>query len=123
MPALSKFVLMIYFAGSPRLSSYRQILFDVLVSHGQTVVLSIYIEAYPLPLSQNYTWLKCQKNDCVVIKENSTSIILSKGLESFLIVNNVSTADFGTYMVTVSNGIGDQLNQSFQVSKTGNEHL
>lgn len=89
---------------------------------GQSAIFSIHIQAYPEPFQENYKWFYCVNDKCEAVVKNETYNIFSEGLESVMIINNVSSGYFGSYLVNVSNGIGSSLRQNFTLLELGNNN-
>lgn len=105
--------------GSPRPSPQVSIKTNVSsVLHG-TATLQCTIQAYPVPSPDNFTWMKCEHQDCEKIHPSSKKIIITNNLLTKLLIQDMSNSDYGVYKLAVSNGIGNDLEQVFYITQNG----
>ncbi|XP_052764409.1 uncharacterized protein LOC128206151 isoform X2 [Mya arenaria] len=81
----------------------------------QNVTLSYRLFAYPVPKPWQFVWRRCPENDtCVDITLNITKFAASSsGLTCSLTVIGVKPEDYGTYTLTITNDIGNDLTEKF----------
>lgn len=68
--------------------------------------LSVTLEAYPVPSSNEIVWRKCRETTCSDIDQDKHFYVSTDGLVSNLTIFNVTETSFGQYELHVTNAIG-----------------
>lgn len=99
------------FSGKPRKSPFHEIREIVVSPTFAQATINFATLAYPIPPTSGYVWsrnTKATMNIWIKIENYNTSYytITTSGLQSILIIQNVSQFDFGLYRVEVKNDFG-----------------
>lgn len=84
----------------------------------ESTVLTVYVDAFPMPNPDNFTWFKCTETSCKEL-DREHSIIHTNGLKSSLVFEQLRKDDFGRYKVQVTNGVKGVLEQTYSISEKG----
>lgn len=113
-----------YATGSPVLSPYSQNKTSIKSVLHQTAVISATIDAYPVPTSRNFSWMKREDNDALTkIQTNKSYIVHVDELQTDLIIKDVQSYNYGQYKLVVTNGVGEPLEVPFYLSESSESSL
>ena len=89
----------------------------VVARQGTSAVLSLSILAYPAPPS--HAWHRLVNGEWVLVRNAPNFLLTSSSLQYNLTVMNVTRQLYGSYNLTLANGIGAPLKFTFSLQNKG----